>query len=211
MSKSTLINGCAMSFFLCAAARGQSGNSASYSSDRIDVSPEERSALIAIFNATEGTHWKNHDGWLGPPMTECTWRGVECGPSAGGVAPLASHIAGLKLSDNNLVGRIPSSISSLVHLQILDIVGNQLTGKLPDSLIERWLANTLWLVADPSQLTDISVIDSESAPTSLLCGRQRIILRADARRGRLRVALSQCNSRRPHDLLRSKAGPCLVG
>lgn len=179
MSRFVLIFGCAVSFFLCSTSRGQVVNSPSPLSGRVVVSPEEREALIAIFTATAGTNWNKHDGWLGPPGTECTWYGIECRPLDGGPVPVTLYITGLELSANNLVGRIPDAVTSLAHLENLDIVGNHLSGKLPNSLIERWLANLMWLVADAPQLTDISVIDFESAPTAIICGRHRIILHAD--------------------------------
>jgi hypothetical protein len=72
-------------------------------------------ALGALYEATEGNHWNNHDGWLGPAGSECTWYGVQCEPSA--TEP--TTVIDLDLSENNLRGRIPEAIGQLVHLQTL--------------------------------------------------------------------------------------------
>jgi hypothetical protein len=139
------------------------------------VPPEERRALLAVYEATDGGHWKNHDGWLGPPGTECNWHGVLCEPGA----DEQDYLTDLNLSENNLSGKLPKEIDQLTQLQSLTLFGNHLSGKLPDPLIERWLAGSLDILAEAPLLTDISEIDFESSPTALLCGQRRIVLRAD--------------------------------
>lgn len=137
------------------------------------VSPDERDALVALYRATDGDHWSDHGGWLGPAGTECSWRGVLCLQRESGA------IIDLSLGENNLRGRIPESLGRLTRLESLDLAGNHLSGQLPDALIHRWLSGELWVAAEPSLLTDVSEIDFESSPSVLLCGRQRIILRSD--------------------------------
>jgi len=39
----------------------------------------EREALIALYNATNGSGWTDNSGWVtGTAGTECTWYGVTC-------------------------------------------------------------------------------------------------------------------------------------
>jgi hypothetical protein len=180
------------------------------------VSSQERQALIALYEATDGSHWKNHEGWLGPAGTECSWRGVECVPSHN--EPMT--VIGLSLDRNNLIGSIPKDIGEFTNLQWLDVAedhlngsipdvlsqltkltdltvyGNHFSGRLPEPLIHRWLTGSLWIGAEASLLTDVSEVDFESAPSALLCGRQRMILRSD---GSVVLFTLRCRSATPRD------------
>ncbi len=139
------------------------------------ISAQERQALVALYAATEGNNWKNHDGWMGPTGSECTWYGVECEPSA--TEP--TTVIQLDLSENNLHGRIPGAIGQLVHLQTLFLFRNGLSGRLPESLIRQWLSGSLWVTAEAPLLTDVSEIDYEFSASAILCARQRVVLRSD--------------------------------
>ena len=54
---------------------------------RADISASERAVLIALYNSTGGSNWKDDSGWKEPPLdddgfsmpgTECDWFGVTC-------------------------------------------------------------------------------------------------------------------------------------
>jgi hypothetical protein len=139
------------------------------------VPPDQRQALLAIYEATDGSHWKKHDGWLGGPGTECKWYGVWCEGGADQLRP----VIGLDLGQNDLKGNIPQEIARLKQLESLTLFGNRLSGRLPDALIERWLDGSLNITAEAPLLTDVSEIDFESSPSALLCGQQRVVLRSD--------------------------------
>ena len=177
---------------------------------------QERQALVTLYQSTDGGHWKNHDGWLGPVGTECTWHGVECIPDSDGF----QTVIGIELDENNLVGSMPTNIGQLAHLRWLNIsrnqlkgslpdavgeltqledfmvFGNQLSGGIPDPLIHRWLSGSLWIHAEASLLTDVSEIDFESNPSMLLCGRRRIVLRSD---GDVMFSTVRCRNATPND------------
>lgn len=140
------------------------------------ISAQERHALVAMYEATEGSHWKNHDGWLGPEGSECSWYGVECEPTAAE----STTVIHLDLSENNLNGRIPDAISQLVHLQTLFLFHNNLSGRLPEPLIRQWLSGSLWVTAEAPLLTDVSEIDYEYAATAILCAQHRVVLHSDS-------------------------------
>jgi hypothetical protein len=88
----------------------------------------ERDALIALYNATNGAGWTNNTGWdtaiLG---TECTWYGITCNLGWG-------QVTNISLSNNNLIGTIPSELGDLEKLFYLFLDRNQLTGSIPSQL-----------------------------------------------------------------------------
>jgi len=132
---------------------------------------------MALFEATDGIHWKNHDGWLGNPGSECDWYGVVCENSASDRAAVVGY---LELAENNLRGRIPQEISRLAHIKQLFLYGNNLSGMLPDPMIQRWLLGALWVNVEAPQLTKVTEIDYEYSSSSLLCAQHRVILRSDS-------------------------------
>jgi Leucine Rich Repeat (LRR) protein len=163
------------------------------------IPQEEREALEALYEATDGEHWMHRVGWLGPPGTECGWHGVGCGSGR----KSSVNVVDLDLYENNLVGSIPGSIGRLRSLQSLDLGGNHLTGAIPDTLgrlrdlegltlfgnhlsgtlpdplIQRWLAGPLDISAEASLLSDVSEIDFEARSSSVLCASHRVILRSN--------------------------------
>ena len=65
------------------------------------ATPDDRDALIALYDATDGASWTNADNWLTDrPLNE--WHGV-------GVDD-AGRVARLQLPDNNLNGELPSAL-----------------------------------------------------------------------------------------------------
>jgi len=111
------------------------------------IVPSERNALIDLYNATQGSQWTNHAGWLGPPGTECYWAGVTCDigqstvvslnlaennlrGSLTALMPFAS-ITRFDVSKNVLTGPLPI-LTGLSQLRILDVGSNRLNGTIPD-------------------------------------------------------------------------------
>jgi len=92
------------------------------------VFPEERTALVALYNNTNGANWTNKTKWLGVVGTECTWFGVTCGSN--------DSVIELSLPSNNLVGTLPQELASLNALTILDLSSNQLSGVIPPRLVK---------------------------------------------------------------------------
>jgi len=191
MNRITLLLALMASFLVCAECfeRGTSTQTSSFADG---ISAQERQALVELYEATDGNHWKNHDGWLGPAGTECSWHGVQCEPSA--TEP--TTVVHLNLSENNLRGRVPEAIGQLVHLQTLLLLHNDFSGMLPEHLIRQWLSGALWVTAEAPQLTDVSEIDYESSSSAILCAQQRVVLRADTTAMRF---TERCRNSSPKD------------
>ncbi len=180
------------------------------------LAPEERDALIALYKATDGDHWTNRAGWLGPPGTECQWHGVFCVPAENGrwsvfdLGLFDNHLAGeippaigqlkhlekIDLGQNQLRGGVPDAMAEMKHLKSLVLLRNALSGMLPDSLIRRWEEGSLDIVADVAQITDVSQIEFDWIANSVLCARRRITLRAD---GSAVLLSERCREATPDD------------
>lgn len=83
-------------------------------------------ALVALYNSTNGQNWTNNSGWL----TNCdpcnNWSGVICDAN--------DRVTILSLSNNNLVGEIPSELKDLDQLTELYLFDNSIGGEIPPSL-----------------------------------------------------------------------------
>lgn len=96
--------------------------------DPLDAAPLDplfvpRYVLTMLYYAFGGDGWINRGGWLSGADI-CSWYGVNCDR-------LGKYVHELDLSDNNLVGTIPSEINMLSDLRALWLRGNQLTGTIP--------------------------------------------------------------------------------
>src|SRR5439155_9126219 len=89
---------------------GQANPSPASHKDTIPTT--EREALLALYAATDGDRWKDHEGWLGPPGTECNWYGVACKPGTN----LEWRVSDLAVSENDLNGLVPGELGQLTQL-----------------------------------------------------------------------------------------------
>lgn len=100
----------------------------------------QRYALLCLwFNSR--VPWTTETNWLSAE-DECTWFGLECALRGGGNA-----VTSIDLSANSVQGTIPSDVSLLSHLSILNLGSNNITGSIPDSV---------------SSLTEIQELDLSS-------------------------------------------------
>jgi hypothetical protein len=127
------------------------------------VPTSERQALVELFGATDGMHWKNATNWLNGDPCENKWFGIFCnandthvlevfpnprysGNRMQGTIPASfwkdlPRLEHIYLSNDrppgwsNLTGHIPSSIGNLTRLKCLYLshAGN-MTGTLPSSM-----------------------------------------------------------------------------
>ena len=86
---------------------------------------QDRAALVALYNATDGPNWKENTNWLtDTPLGD--WYGVETDASG--------RVTGLELDSNALGGLIPPELGSLSNLQRLHLTENSLHGHIPSEL-----------------------------------------------------------------------------
>ncbi len=89
-----------------------------------EIPESECTALIALYQSTNGDAWRNREDWLNT-ITPCGWEGVMCNDG---------HVERLFLGNNLLRGSIPSELSQLTNLTTLDLGFNDLSGSIPSEL-----------------------------------------------------------------------------
>ncbi|WP_424963186.1 leucine-rich repeat domain-containing protein [Ekhidna sp.] len=91
---------------------------------RSQVLESDSLALVALYNATDGTNWDNNSNWLIEPVDE--WNGVT---TTGNRVTLLGWLSG-----NGLIGSLPPELGNLSELRTLYLQGNELTGLIPSEL-----------------------------------------------------------------------------
>jgi Leucine-rich repeat (LRR) protein len=101
------------------------------------IPPQERAALIALYNSTDGDNWFDNSGWKTPPLdedgfalpgTENSWKGITCDEGN-------TTVINIVLVDNNLKGTLPPELGNLANLWALHLSLNQLSGTIPLELV----------------------------------------------------------------------------
>ena len=102
----------------------------------------DRTALLALYNATGGDNWLENANWLTSGALS-TWYGVTTNSQG--------RITELNLTHNQLKGKLPPELANLTNLEVLALGGNQLTGTVPTWLSS--LSNLTELYLHENQLT----------------------------------------------------------
>ena len=106
-----------------------------------DGGGNDRAALMALYNATDGANWSRSDNW-GTDAPLYTWYGVTVSNG---------RVFTLRLSRNQLSGPIPAELGNLAGLRFLYLTSNQLSGPIPAQLGD--LVNLQWLLLGFNQLS----------------------------------------------------------
>ncbi len=118
-----------------------SENARSTCTGLVSGSKDDCTALVALYEATEGDNWTDNTNWLSSePLGQ--WHGV--------VTDDSGSVIKLDLGDNHLVGEIPPELGRLSNLEILDLQDNQLTGFIPLELGD--LHNLTTIILDANRL-----------------------------------------------------------
>ncbi len=92
---------------------------------RAPVSQQERDALIALYNSTDGDNWADNTNWLTSAHVD-DWAGV---------STEGNRVTVLNRNFQNLNGQLPDEIGDLIHLKELRIsVNENLTGSIPSTI-----------------------------------------------------------------------------
>jgi len=90
----------------------------------------EYDAMVALYNALNGSGWDSDTGWdNGDGTVSCnpcdgSWQGVTCDA-------ITKNVSEIDLSGNNLTGSIPPEIGDLLDLESLELSDNAITGVIP--------------------------------------------------------------------------------
>ena len=108
---------------------------ASFNYDELVLSPIQQ-ALTDLYKATNGKSWKKSTNWCSKEPVS-SWYGIKCDNKG--------DIIGIDLSNNNLVGTLPESITALMDSCNYLILGqNKLSGAVPQSVINHGKWQYLW-------------------------------------------------------------------
>ena len=109
----------------------------------------DSTALVALYEATDGDNWTNNTHWLSDrPLGEwhgvttdadgrVTWLALGGNQLSGSIPPELGNLANLTwlaLYGNQLSGSIPPELGNLTNLTDLNLYGNQLSGSIPPEL-----------------------------------------------------------------------------
>lgn len=84
----------------------------------------ECQTLETLYNTLGGDSWSTKTGWL-QTNSPCSWSGVTCNDG---------HVTALNLSNNGLIGSLPTELGNLINLTSLFLNDNSLSAPLPTSL-----------------------------------------------------------------------------
>jgi hypothetical protein len=87
------------------------------------VTANDSTALVALYNGTAGANWFSATNWLTGPVGR--WQGVTIANK---------RVTEVYLPFNNLSGVLPDEVKKLTELKFLGLPGNQLSGAIPSSL-----------------------------------------------------------------------------
>lgn len=87
-----------------------------------EIAVAECEALVALFQATNGTEWTKKTNWLTEAPVD-DWYGVEV---------KYDFVMDLDLSENNLSGQLPQKLDQLTNIRGLKLKRNNLTGTIPN-------------------------------------------------------------------------------
>lgn len=90
------------------------------------VAVRDLEALQAIYNATNGSGWRNNHNW--------DFRGNNVSNNWYGVKVENGRVVSLILAGNNLSGEVPDEICRMDEIRILNLSNNRLYGNLQDSI-----------------------------------------------------------------------------
>ncbi|KAL0352485.1 UNVERIFIED_CONTAM: putative LRR receptor-like serine/threonine-protein kinase [Sesamum calycinum] len=153
-------------------------------------------ALLSLLSDADPYYKKSSpvlSSWSPSSPTPCSWRGVTCSPQERvislsipntflNLSSLPTHLSSLSslqllnLSSTNISGSIPSSFASLSQLRLLDLSSNSLSGPIPSELGKLTALEFLFLNSNrltgsiPQQFANLSSLQALCLQDNLLNG-----------------------------------------
>lgn len=130
------------------------------------IPASECQTLETFYYSTSGGEWNNHSRWL-VTTTPCSWYGVTCS---------SGHVTSLILENNQLRGTIPSQLSDLSELRILNLSINELRDPIPPEFSDLTHLQALGLANNqlngtiPVELSTLSNLTNLSLDNNQLSG-----------------------------------------
>jgi len=91
----------------------------------LEVADAQTNALVAFYHATGGPNWTNNTNWLTSNPLD-TWFGLD--------TDVNGNVNLISISNNNLVGELPSEIGDFPELKILRFMDNDISGQIPSTI-----------------------------------------------------------------------------
>lgn len=100
----------------------------------------EFQALKALYDSTAGPSWTSKVNW--PTTWPATATAAQM-DTWGGITVVNGDITEIKITSNNMTGKLPAAIGNLTALTRLELTGNKLNGRIPDTITN--LTNLVYL------------------------------------------------------------------
>ncbi|QRM89633.1 T9SS type A sorting domain-containing protein [Lacinutrix sp. WUR7] len=117
---------------------------------------QDYSALVALYNSTNGDSWITNTNWLDDTKPLSTWHGVTL---------TNNRVTSISLGSNNLTGVLPTEIGDFSELQTLLLWSNEITGNIPSeignlsNLIELDLAPNTFSGSIPPEIGNLANLE----------------------------------------------------
>ena len=104
-----------------------SGSATGTAAITVTTTDSDRTALLALYDATNGSRWRDNTNWL-TEMPLDQWYGVHTDSEG--------RVTHLHLSANVLTGAVPPQVGHLARLKTLDLSYNSLSGPIPSTFLQ---------------------------------------------------------------------------
>lgn len=99
------------------------------------LAQDDRAALIALYESTDGDNWSEREGWKSEPLSGDGFNDDPCSPPAWfGISCEDGRVTEIRLLRNELSGPLPAQLSQLTRLEAVFLSNNLLTGPIPSQL-----------------------------------------------------------------------------
>jgi hypothetical protein len=125
----------------------------------------ERDVLFRLYASTSGSHWRIKSNWLGGSRACRAWYGIECAHGT---------VTSIDLGGNGASGWLPTELSALHALRVLNIDESALSGTLPAGIASLTSLETILFATNPKLSGTLPNLSKLTALAELDISRTRI-------------------------------------